>query len=123
VGRSVEGRVESGDLRVLTGSRLPGRRLRLRTEEGIAQLTGTAVSLYRDEHLTCVCVLEGVAEVGADEQDLEPIPAGMLKAMPVGGGDPVVQEVLDAHAGPLAEFARRYRRAVDGEADSSNRAR
>ena len=70
-----------GELRLKTGTRFAGSELRVFTPEGMVVVTGTLLSVQCDDGGTCVCVLEGVARVGVDEEDLEAVEPGFRKVM------------------------------------------
>jgi hypothetical protein len=108
-GREVSGRLDHGEVRIMTGTRFPGRRLRMLTEDGVIQVTGTLVSIYKADELTCVCVVEGAPSVGATDTSLEVIPVGFRMVMFHDGSEPLVTEIEPAHRAGLLEFARKYR--------------
>jgi hypothetical protein len=107
-GRHVIGTVDHGEMRIMTGDRFPGHRLGIRTSDGITELTGTIVSVYKADPLTCVCVLEGTASVGVNRSDMEAIPAGMRKVMFTDGSKPLVTEIEPTHGAGLVAFADKY---------------
>jgi len=79
--RAVACSVLVGEVRLATGNRFPGSELRLYTPDGMVVVTGTLLSVQCDSLGTCVCVLEGTAQVGVNEQDLEPVTPGNRKIM------------------------------------------
>jgi hypothetical protein len=109
--REVRIEVRTGEILAMTGPDFTGHSLDITTAEGQTLLTGTIVSVFRDDALTCVCVLEGEARIGTDAADLEAIPAGMRKVMFRDGRPPLVSEIAPAHLEGLAEFAERNRGA------------
>jgi hypothetical protein len=109
-GRTSTCRLDEGEARVLTGPDFAGSRFRMWTHEGVTQLTGTAVSVFRAEPLTCVCVLEGTAEVGLSLDTLEKVPAGMRKMMQDGVAE--IVPIVPEHEEGLLEFVHKYRSAV-----------
>jgi len=104
----IRGRVEAGELRFASGPGFGARAMVLTTPEGIVTVTGTLLSVQRDERGTCVCVLEGEVSVGRDEGDLETIPAGERKVMPAGGGTKITP-IAPPHRDGLRDFATRTR--------------
>ncbi len=62
-GRSGVSRVDRGLLRVTTGLRFDGAHLAIVTPDATVHLTGTTVTVIADPAGTCVCVLEGTADV------------------------------------------------------------
>jgi hypothetical protein len=108
-GRGTAAAVGIGEAHVLTGPAFPGSRLTIRTDEGLVELTGTLVSVFRDSLVTCVCVQEGTARIGISEQDLEAIPAGRRKVMFRDGRPPMVTAIAPPHRDHLIEFEARVR--------------
>lgn len=102
--RTMTARVNSGELRVKSGSGFPGRRLVVETDEGRTVMIGTTISVYKGADFTCVCVLEGIARIGRDEDHLDAIPAGMRKVMFADGRDPLVTEIEPHHKVDLELF-------------------
>ncbi|GJM44368.1 MAG: hypothetical protein DHS20C21_12100 [Gemmatimonadota bacterium] len=96
-----------GEVLVQTGPGFPGRRLRVRTPEGIAEVVGTSFAVYRDDGATCVCVLEGQASVGVNAADLESIPPGRRKVMHADGSPSEILDIMPAHRDGLMEFVDR----------------
>jgi ferric-dicitrate binding protein FerR (iron transport regulator) len=112
LGRSSECRLERGELQVLTGSRFRGAGLRIETPEGRIDVTGTLLSVVRDDSGTCVCVHHGKAQVGIDENDLEEIGAGQRKVMFADGQAPIITPIAPPHAEHLTQFEAKYRAGI-----------
>jgi len=106
-GRTMRASLNEGELRVLTGPDFPGHRLVVRTAEGEAEVTGTAISVWRQGTTTCVCVLKGTAMIGTDEADMEPIPAGKRKVMFGEGKKPEISDIAPPHRDGLIPFVKR----------------
>ncbi len=102
----LECELRSGELRLATGPRFPGERLLVRTPEGLTEVTGTIVSVYRGDGFTCVCVLEGTAEVGSSDDSMEPVAAGRRKVMFADGRPPLRSEIEPEHERGLQLFRR-----------------
>ncbi len=109
LGRTMAGRVGLGEMRVMTGPGFSGRAFHIFTPEGRINLTGTVVSAYRNEELTCVCILEGEAMVGRDEEHLDPIHQGMRKVMFSDSRPSMVAEIVAGHRDGLVAFRERHR--------------
>jgi hypothetical protein len=75
-GRSGVARVDRGSLRVTTGLRFDGAHLAITTPDATIRLTGTTVAVIADLTGTCVCVLDGTADVRARRGDIVHVPAG-----------------------------------------------
>jgi hypothetical protein len=114
LGRTMRGRLEKGEVLALTGPEFPGARLVLETPEGKAEVSGTAIAVFRDEGVTCVCVLEGVASVGVDDNDLEAVPPGQRKVLFGDERSPQVLDIEPQHQKGLADFVTRNRSMMFG---------
>lgn len=112
-GRSMRGDVASGEIRVMSGPAFAGHSLHLFTPEGRIDLTGTIVSIFRNEELTCVCVLEGEAMIGEDDEHLDAVPEGMRKVMFSDGRPSLISEYAPEHVEGLREFQERNRTVFD----------
>jgi ferric-dicitrate binding protein FerR (iron transport regulator) len=95
-----------GELRLKTGEDFAGSQLRVFTPEGIVEVTGTLLSVQCDAGGTCVCVLEGVAQVGVDDGDLEPVEPGYRKIMLRDGTVDIIP-VKPMHRDGVLDFDRR----------------
>jgi len=102
--RTMTARVNSGELRVKSGPGFSGRRLVVETDEGRTVVIGTTISVYKGADFTCVCVLEGIARIGRDQDHLDAIPAGMRKVMFADGRAPLVTEIEPHHKADLELF-------------------
>jgi hypothetical protein len=96
--------VTAGDFRIKTGPEFPGREIVVLTTEGRVEITGTTVAVFKNEEVTCVCVLEGTARIGKDREHLDPVPAGMRKVMFADGRAPVIISIEPAHEQELLDF-------------------
>jgi ferric-dicitrate binding protein FerR (iron transport regulator) len=114
-GDAIRTRVDGGEVRFLTGPDFPGRRLEVATVEGRVEVTGTVISVLRDTGLTCVCVMSGTARVGMNDDDMDPIPAGMRKVMFGDGREPLIVDILPEHRQGLQPFVQRYRDFLEPE--------
>jgi hypothetical protein len=100
--------VRAGETKIKTGPGFPGTELHILTTEGRTELVGSIVSVYKGDGYTCVCVLNGTAQVGADEEHLEEISRGMLKIMFGDGSPPIVTDIASQHEAELEKFDDRY---------------
>lgn len=101
--------VHRGELRVAVGPGLPGGRLRVQTEDGLIEVTGTIFSVVCDEEATCVCVLEGQIRVGPAVPDMDTVPAGKRMVLFRDGRPPLVTDSAPVHRDGLEEFRARLR--------------
>lgn len=109
-GNTMHARVTQGEVRFVTGPGFAGRSLVVDTPEGRVQVTGTVISVLRDEAMgvTCVCVMTGEARIGMNSEDMEPIPAGKRKVMFADGREPMVVDILPEHRDGLVPFVKRH---------------
>lgn len=105
-GRDVTCSLYVGEIRIKTGKDFPGSELLVYTPEGIVEISGTLLSVQRDEGGTCVCVLEGVARVGVDEEDMQPVKPGYRKVMHSDGTTEIIS-VKPMHRDGVLDFDRR----------------
>jgi len=110
-----EWELRGGEIQVLTGAEFSGRRLSIRTPQGRVEVVGTAFAVLSDGDVTCVCVTEGTARVGASAADLEDVRPGWRKVLFSDGREPQVLELVPEHRADLDEFVGRVRRVVDPE--------
>ena len=115
----------AGEIRITTGPHFRGARLAIHTEEAIVELIGTTVAVIRDEHGTCVCVLEGavrmgaapgpegVADATAPEAPMATIPAGTRCLIYKDSRPPLVEPISDLERAKLSSF-REASRATMG---------
>jgi FecR protein len=106
--KTAEWRLERGEIRVLTGPDFRGRRLLIETPEGVAEVSGTLLSVARDETATCVCVHAGVARVGVHPGDLESVPAGKRRVMFADGRPPIITDIEPSHREGLIKFDAKF---------------
>jgi len=97
-------RVDQGEVRALTGPDFQGRRLTVATPDGLVEVTGTIFSVACNQDGTCVCVLEGKLQVGADRADLQPVPAGKRKVMFRDGSPAKITDAAPPHIQGLETF-------------------
>jgi ferric-dicitrate binding protein FerR (iron transport regulator) len=117
-GRRIHGRIHAGELRLKTGPGFAGCRLRIRTPEGLVDVSGTLLSVQCDAGGTCVCVLEGTAHVGTDERDLEPVKPGFRKIM-LRDGTVEIIPVKPMHRDGVLDFDRRIEDLIGAGSDAS----
>jgi len=99
--------VATGELRLKTGPGFPGHQFNVRTPEGLIEISGTIVSIFRGPELTCVCVFEGTARIGQDPETMELIPAGQRKVMFLDRRPPMITEIMPEHKQGLEGFLER----------------
>ncbi len=107
-GRDARARVDVGELRVLTGPDFVASTIRIDSPEGLIRVTGTMISIWCDDTGTCVCVHEGTASVGVDEEDMESVPAGRRKVMPK-DKEPFLDDIAPPHFEHLLLFEEKYK--------------
>jgi hypothetical protein len=105
--KPLESVLHSGEIRLQTGPGFAGHTLTVRTAEGRIRVTGTALSVYKGDDFTCVCVLEGTARIGKDEARMEDVGAGLRKVMFSGDRPSKVVDIEPHHAEELVKFLER----------------
>jgi hypothetical protein len=111
-GRAAACSLFAGEMRIKTGRNFQGAELAVFTPEGKVEITGTLLSIQRDEGGTCVCVLEGVARVGMDENDMESVEPGFRKVMFADGTAEIIP-VKPMHRDGVLEFDRHMGRHIE----------
>jgi ferric-dicitrate binding protein FerR (iron transport regulator) len=109
LGRDAEIYVRAGEIRITTGPGFAGARLTVHTPDALARVTGTTLAVIVAPEGTCVCVLEGTAELGPSEASLSPVPAGMRLQLYRDGTPPLLEPIRDMERMKLdmfLEFAR-----------------
>lgn len=106
-GKTMRASLGQGELRFMTGPDFPGDRLIVKTPEGEAEVTGTAISVWRQGTTTCVCVLKGTAMIGTDAEDMQPVPAGKRKVMFGDDKKPEVLDIAPEHRDGMIPFVKR----------------
>jgi ferric-dicitrate binding protein FerR (iron transport regulator) len=103
-----------GEIRIKTGRDFPGSRLLVYTPEGITEIAGTLLSIQRSQGGTCVCVLEGIARVGVDEDDMQVIRPGSRKVMYSDGTQEIIS-IEPTHRDGVLDFDKRVGERIDRE--------
>ncbi|HET6349497.1 MAG TPA: FecR domain-containing protein, partial [Candidatus Krumholzibacteria bacterium] len=96
----------AGELRIKTGEQFHGATMRVYTPEGLAEITGTMLSVQCDNGGTCVCVLEGTVQVGVDDADLKAVEPGYRRVMLRDGTKEIIP-IKDMHRDGVLDFDRR----------------
>lgn len=96
--------VHRGEFRIKTGPEFPGSEVLILTTEGRIEITGTTIAVYKNDDVTCVCVLEGTALIGKDGDHMDAVSAGMRKVMFADGNDPAIIPIEPGHKDSLIEF-------------------
>ena len=105
--------VTLGELLVKTGPAFVGEELLILTSEGRIELTGTTIAVNKGDGFTCVCVLEGTANIGKDEADLEEVSAGFRKVMFADGSPSIIVDIEVGHEKDLTDFETRNEEVFD----------
>ena len=63
-------------MRVTTGLRFDGAHLEITTPDATVRLTGTTLAVFAEAAGTCVCVLDGTADVRARRGEIVHVPPG-----------------------------------------------
>jgi hypothetical protein len=78
-GRSAEGELYTGEIRVATGKDFHGAELFIRTAEADVQIMGSTMAVIRDSVSTCVCAYEGCIFMAPGGDELSEVPNGMRR--------------------------------------------
>jgi ferric-dicitrate binding protein FerR (iron transport regulator) len=111
-GRVVECSLSVGEMRIKTGKGFPGSELLVMTPEGRVEISGTMVSIERSPGVTCVCVVEGIAHVGTDREDMQPVQPGYRKVM-FGDGEAKIIPIEPIHEEGVLDFDSRVGDRID----------
>jgi len=95
--RSARSRLEFGEVSVRTGPALAGGGLTVDTPEGRTAIHGTLVSVFRNDDLTCVCLIEGSADISTAGKNLGGIPLGMRWVLFKDGSEPQLLDIAPPH--------------------------
>lgn len=105
--KPLESVLHAGEIRLKTGPDFARHTLTVRTAEGMIRVIGTAISVYKGDDFTCVCVLEGTARIGKDEARMEDVGAGLRKVMFSGDRPSKIIDIEPHHAEELVRFLDR----------------
>lgn len=103
-GRDVRSQLDAGELAIRTGPAFAGGACVVRTPQGDTTITGTLVSVYTNDELTCVCLIEGNASVATGGQDLGTIPDRKRWVVFSDDREPVLLDIEAIHEAHLESF-------------------
>jgi ferric-dicitrate binding protein FerR (iron transport regulator) len=115
LGRDVELYARSGILRATTGPGFPGARLMIRSPEAEIHVIGTTFTVILEPTGTCVCVLEGTAEVGPRGGAMMSVASGHRGYVFRNGQPPVVAAIRPSELIELARFRSTRHYLLGGE--------
>jgi len=98
--------VHHGEFRIKTGPDFEGRQMVMTTSDGQTEIVGTTIAIFKNADLTCVCILEGTASVGKDDDHMDAVPAGMRKVIFADGRDPLIIPIESGHETSLIAFKK-----------------
>jgi ferric-dicitrate binding protein FerR (iron transport regulator) len=78
----------------------------VRTDEGLAVIRGTLVSVARTADVTCICLVEGSASVLCGGEDLGALAAGRRWVLFRDGSEPQGDEIAAVHRDHLLDLDR-----------------
>lgn len=113
-GRGVQSEVRSGTMRITTGARFHGARLMVQTPSADVQVTGTTLAVICEPEGTCVCVLEGVVEVGPHGGPRAEVPHGRRRFVYLDDREPDADTIRQKEAVMLADFRDAQREVLGG---------
>jgi FecR-like protein len=115
-GRRVAGAVRHGEIRVTTGPAFHGARLRLETPEATVEVTGTTLAVICEPAGTCVCVYDGMVEVGARGGTTERVPGGRRRFVYNDGRPPELAGIRPPEVQKLGDLRAHHRAWLGGVA-------
>jgi len=108
INRRTEIHIRYGDIRMTTGPKFHGTHLGVFTPEAAVDVTGTTLAVIVQTNGTCVCVLEGTAQVGRMAEngptDMQPVHGGRLRFVWKENRPPSSDHMRDVERIKLAEF-------------------
>jgi hypothetical protein len=116
-GRSVKGRIESGEVRITTGQRFEGARLTLFSPEARVEVTGTTLAVIREPFGTCVCVYEGSVRVALPGEAPLAIEGGSRRVVFNDGRTPIVDAMRPAEQKMLGILSERRAEIMETDRD------
>ena len=118
INRHTEIHVRYGDIRMTTGPRFHGTRLNVVTPEAAVEVVGTTLAVIVQTNGTCVCVLEGTAQVGRvgtdGPTDMQPVHGGRLRFIWKEDRPPSSDHMRDMERIKLAELRDAQRPWLEG---------
>jgi len=113
-GRQVAGAVRHGEIRVTTGPAFRGARLRVDTPEAMIDVAGTTLAVICEPVGTCVCVYDGVVQVGARGAVAESVPSGRRRFVFNDGRAPELADIRPMEIQKLGMFRESRRVWLEG---------
>lgn len=113
-GRRVTAAVRHGVIRVTTGPGFHGARLHVDTPEASVDVTGTTLAVICEPAGTCVCVFDGVVQVGARDAAPEPVSSGHRRFVFNDGRPPEMAGIRPAEIGRLGQLRGSQRAWLEG---------
>lgn len=104
--RTVEASLAAGEVCLRTGPDLAGGGVVLRTDEGLAVVRGTLISVARTEDVTCICLVEGSASVECAGNDLGDLAAGRRWVLFRDGSEPLGDDIAAVHRNHMLALDR-----------------
>lgn len=104
--RTVETPLAAGEVCLRTGPDLAGGGVVVRTDEGLALVRGTLISVARTADVTCICLVEGSASVVCGGDDLGALAAGKRWVLFRDGSEPVGDDIAPPHRDHLLALDR-----------------
>jgi len=116
-GRSVTATTAHGVIRVTTGPAFHGARLHVDTPEASVDVLGTTLAVICEPAGTCVCVFDGVVQVGARGAAQEPVSSGHRRFVFNDGRPPEMAGIRPPEIGRLDDLRARQRSWLERGSD------
>ncbi|HEY3216925.1 MAG TPA: FecR domain-containing protein [Candidatus Eisenbacteria bacterium] len=116
-GREVRATVGTGEVRITTGPRFAGARLRVDTPEAGVLVSGTTLAVICEPGGTCVCVYEGSVRVGEKGRPMSRVERGRRRFVFVDGRPPEDDSIRANEGVELARFRDQHRARLERAAE------
>jgi ferric-dicitrate binding protein FerR (iron transport regulator) len=104
LGRRAEFAVLGGEARVVTGPGFPGARLEISTTNAQVDVIGTTFAVIADADSTCVCVLEGTAQLSMGSAPAMPVPPMMRGTIRMPDGSTTMEPIRPMEERKLSDL-------------------
>lgn len=111
--RSLRGEIRGGEVRCVTGPRLPGSRLVFIGPDATIEVSGTTFAIICEPGATCLCVLEGSATMITADGGAERVAPGTRRTVYRSGAPPLLEEIRPGERMKLGMLADQSRALLE----------